>query len=146
MANSFRISNAAAKAMADTFDDQVNIGATASVIAIRTGAQPADPDTAATGTLLATLTFSDPAFGTASDGNPGGLLTASAITDDSSADATGTAAHFRISATGAGADDVADGSVGTSGADLNFNTVSITSGSTVSITSLTVTMAETEEA
>jgi len=144
MANSFRISNAAAKALADTFDDQVNIGSTASVIDIRSGAQPADPDTAATGTLLATLTFSDPAFGAASDGNPGGLLTASAITDDSSADATNTAGHFRIRATGTGADDVADGSVGTSGADLNFNTVAITSGSTVSITSLTVTMAETE--
>lgn len=144
MANSFRISNAAAKAMADTFDDQVNIGSTASTIAIRSGTQPADPDTAASGTLLATLTFSDPAFGAASDGNPGGLLTANAITDDSSADATNTAGYFRISATGTGADDVADGSVGTSGADLNFNTVSITSGSTVSITSFTVTMAETE--
>lgn len=142
MALNFRISNAAAKAMADTFDDQVNIGSTASVIDIRTGAQPADPDTAATGTLLATLTFSDPAFGAATDGNPGGLLTASAITDDSSADATGTAGYFRIRATGTGADDVADGEVGTSGADLNMNTTSITSGSTVSITSMTVTMPE----
>lgn len=142
MANNFRISNAAAKAMADTFDDQVNIGSTASVLDIRTGAQPADPDTAATGTLLATLTFSDPAFGAASDGNPGGLLTASSITSDSSADATGTAGYFRIRATGTGADDVADGEVGTSGADLNLNTTSITSGSTVSITAMTVTMPE----
>lgn len=143
MANAFRISNAAAKAMADTFDDQVNIGSTASVLDVRTGAQPADPDTTATGTLLATLTFSDPAFGAASDGAPGGLLTASAITQDSSADATGTAGYFRIRATGTGADDVADGECGTSGADLNFNTTSITSGSAVSITSLTVTMRET---
>lgn len=142
MANNFRISNAAAIAMADTFDDQVNIGSTASVIDIRSGAQPADPDTTATGTLLATLTFSDPAFGGATDGAPGGLLTASAITSDSSADATGTAGYFRIRATGTGADDVADGEVGTSGADLNMNTVSITSGSTVSITSMTVTMPE----
>lgn len=143
MANAFRISNAASKAMADTFDDQVNIGSTASVLDVRTGAQPADPDTTATGTLLATLTFSDPAFGAASDGAPGGLLTASAITQDSSADATGTAGYFRIRATGTGADDVADGECGTSGADLNFNTTSITSGSAVSITSLTVTMRET---
>jgi len=143
VANAFRISNAAAKAMADTFDDQVNIGSTASVLDVRTGAQPADPDTTATGTLLATLTFSDPAFGAASDGAPGGLLTASAITQDSSADATGTAGYFRIRATGTGADDVADGECGTSGADLNFNTTSITSGSAVSITSLTVTMRET---
>ncbi len=143
MANAFRISNAAAKAMADTFDDQVNIGSTASVLDVRTGSQPADPDTAATGTLLGTLTFSDPAFGAASDAAPGGLLTASAITQDSSADATGTAGYFRIRATGTGADDVADGECGTSGADLNFNTTSITSGSAISITSLTVTMRET---
>lgn len=142
MANAFKISNAAAKAMADTFDDQVNIGSTAAVIDIRTGTQPADPDTAATGTLLATLTFSDPAFGAAADANPGGRLTASAITSDSSADATGTAGYFRIRATGTGADDVADGEVGTSGSDLNMNTTAITSGSTVSISSFTVTMPE----
>lgn len=143
MALNFRISNAAAKALADAFDDAVNIGSTASTIAIRSGAQPADPDTAASGTLLATLTASDPMFGNASDANPGGLITASAITADSSADATGTAGYFRISATGTGADDVADGEIGTSGADLNFNTVAITSGSNVSITSFTVTMPET---
>lgn len=142
MANNFNISNVAAKALADSFDDQVNVGSTASAIDIRTGTQPADPDTTATGTLLATLTASDPMFGAATDGNPGGLLTASAITDDSSADATGTAGYFRIRATGTGADDVADGECGTSGSDLNFNTVAITSGSTVSITSFTVTMLE----
>lgn len=142
MAN-FKISNAAAKALADAFDDAVNIGSTASTLAIYTASQPTDPDTAlGAQTLLATLTFSDPAFGAASDGNPGGLLTASAITSDSSADATGTAAWFRIRATGTGADDVADGDVGTSGADLNLNTTSITSGSAVSITSMTVTMPE----
>lgn len=142
MALNFRISNAAAIRLADAFDDEVNIGSTAAAIDIRTGAQPADPDTAATGTLLATLTMSDPAFGAAADANPGGRITASAITSDTSADATGTAGYFRIRATGTGADDVADGECGTSGADLNFNTTSITSGSTVAITSLTVTMPE----
>lgn len=142
MANNFRISNVSAIALANTFDDQVNIGSTASVIDIRSGGQPADPDTGATGTLLATLTFSDPAFGAATDGNPGGLLTASAITSDTSADATASAGYFRMRATGTGADDVADGEVGTSGADLNMNTIAITAGSTVSITSMTVTMPE----
>lgn len=142
MALNFRISNAAAIRLADAFDDEVNVGSTAAAIDIRTGAQPADPDTAATGTLLATLTMSDPAFGAAADANPGGRITASAITSDTSADATGTAGYFRIRATGTGADDVADGECGTSGADLNFNTTSITSGSTVAITSLTVTMPE----
>lgn len=142
MANNFNISNACAKAMANTFNDQVNIGTTAAVLDIRTGAQPADPDTAATGTLLGTLTFSDPAFTAATDANPGGRVTASAITNDSSADATGTAGYFRIRATGTGAADVADGEVGTAASDLNMNTTAITAGSTISITSMTVTMSE----
>ena len=142
MALNFRISNVTAKSLADNFKTNVDIGSNAAVIDIRTGAQPADPDTAATGTLLGTLTMSDPSFGSATDANPGGRITASAITDDSSADATGTAGYFRMRATGTGADDVADGECGTSGADLNFNTTSITSGSTISITSMTVTMPE----
>lgn len=122
---------------------QIDIGSTASVIDIRSGAQPADPDTAASGTLLATVTFQDPSFGAATDANPGGLITAATpLTDDTSADATGTAGYFRIRATGSGADDVADGECGTSGSDLNFNTTSITSGSTVSITSFLITMPE----
>lgn len=141
MANNFRISNVCAKRLADAFDDEINAGSTAAVIDIRTGAQPADPDTAATGTLLVTLTMSDPAFGAATDGNPGGLLTANAIADNTAV-ATGVAGYFRMRSTGTGADDVADGECGTSGADLNFNTTSITSGSTVSITSMTVTMPE----
>ena len=142
MANNFRISNATAQRLANAFDDEINDGSTAAAIDLRSGAQPADPDTAASGTLLATLTMSDPAFGAATDAAPGGLITANSITDDSSADATGTAGYFRMRATGTGADDVADGEVGTSGADLNMNTTSITSGSTVSITSMTVTMPE----
>lgn len=142
MALNFRISNSAAKRLANAFETEVDIGSTASVIDIRSGAQPADPDTAASGTLLATLTFTDPAFGAATDANPGGLITAATITGDSSADATGTAGYFRIRATGTGADDVADGEVGTSGADLNFNTTAITSGSQVDITAFTVTMPE----
>lgn len=90
--------------------------------------------TAAFGTLLAELAFSNPAFGAAATGT----ATANSITDDSSANATGTAAVCRIrdrdNAT------VFEGTVGTTGADLNLNTTSITSGDTVSISSMTVTM------
>lgn len=50
------------------------IGANAT-IRIYTGAQPAGPDTAATGTLLATLTCGSGGFGTATSG----VITASAI-------------------------------------------------------------------
>ena len=137
LATNPRISAEAAIAMADLLDDKVNEGSTAATIRIRTGTQPADPDATESGTLLATLTMSDPAFGAATDDNPGGLITASAITDDTSADATGTAGYFRIGATGTGADDHIDGECGTSGADLNMNTVAIVAGATVAITSLT---------
>ena len=141
MANSFQLSNVTAKTVANAFDDAMNADTPPATIQIRTGAQPTQPDDAASGTLLGTLTFSNPAFTAATDGTPGGLLTASAITDDSSADATGTAGYFRI-LTGTAATVVADGEIGTSGADLNLNSVAITSGSAIAITSMTVTMPE----
>lgn len=125
--------------MATAFEVELNAG-TAAVIQIRTGAQPG-PDEAATGTLLATLTMSADAFTGPTDANPGALLTGAAITSDSSADATGTAAHFRILTQGGGTA-ICEGSVGTSGADLNFNTVAFTAGSVISISSFTVTMPE----
>ncbi len=145
MANAFKISNAAAIAMADEFLVQMDIGSTAAVITIwdDTGTVPTEVDAGHnTNVKLATLTCTDPVSGAASDGAPGGLLTFSAITEDSSADATGTAAYFFIEASGAGADDVAMGNVATSGADLNLNSIAITAGSAVAITSMTVTMPE----
>jgi hypothetical protein len=111
--------------MCDALVDAIDAGAGAGLIEIWT---------AAFGTKLGTLTFTDPAFGAASSG----VATASAITDDSSADATGTAAVLRV--TSSTPTTVFEGTVGTSGADLNLNTVSITSGDVISITSMTVTM------
>lgn len=112
-------------AMCDAFVDALDAGAGAGTLLIYTSAF---------GTLLATLTFSDPAFGAAS----GGTATASAITDDTSADATGTAAVLRLRDSTPAT--VAEGTVGTSGADLNLNTTSITTGDRVACTSATITM------
>lgn len=142
MATNPRIANVAAIAACDAIVDLLDGGSTAATIRGRTGSQPADPDASESGTLLFTLTMSDPAFGSASDANPGGRATASAITDDSSADATGTLGYCRCGATGSGADDLIDGEAGTSGADFNFNTLSIVSGATVSMSSFTVTVPE----
>lgn len=137
-----KISNAAALAACDAIVDLVDGGAGAGKVRIYSGSQPTDPDTAATGTLLAELTMSDPAFGAAADDTPGGIATAASITDDSSANATGTAGYFRI----VDSDDnaIVDGSVtGTGGGgDMELSTTSITSGDTVSVTSLTLTMPE----
>ena len=85
------------------------------------------------------------AFGAATDDAPGALKTANAITDDSSADATGTLGYCRASSSSV-ADtplvDQIDGEAGTSGADWIFNTLEIVSGAVVSITSWLLRQAE----
>lgn len=129
-----KITNAAASAAADAVVDLCDAGAGAATLRIYDGTAPATADTALSGnTLLAQLTMSDPAFGAASNG----VATASAITQDASADATGTASFFRILDSNAVV--ILQGTVGTSGFDLNLNTVSIVAGATVSVTSLTYT-------
>ncbi|MEK9723534.1 MAG: hypothetical protein VW405_08620 [Rhodospirillaceae bacterium] len=124
-------SNAAVNAAADAVCPLLNNG----YLRIYDGSQPATADTAvSTQTLLAELRWNGTAFGAAS----AGVATANAITSDTSADATGTASWFRALKSD-GTTAVFDGSVGTSGADLNLNSVSITSGSAVSVTSFTYT-------
>ena len=140
MASNPQITNAVAQAIATAYLDAQDAG-TAAIITIYTGTQPTDADTAiGAQTLLATLTASGTS-GVVSDGAPGGLLTWNSITDDSSADATGTAAWCRILTQAAGTT-ICDLGIGTSGSDINFNTVEFTSGSTISITSLTQTFPE----
>ena len=129
-----KITNAAASAAADAVVDLCDAGAGAATLRIYDGTPPATADTALSGNnLLAQLTMSDPAFGAASNG----VATASAITQDSSADATGTASFFRILDSNGTV--VIQGTVGTATSDLVLNTVSIVAGATVSVTSLTYT-------
>lgn len=112
---------------------QVNIdlGAGAGLLRILDGTRPATCGTATT--LLAELTFSDPCAPAASSA----VLTMSAITADSSANATGTATWFRcVDSTGTC---VLDGAVGTSGSDLNLNSTSISIGQNVAVSSFTIT-------
>lgn len=92
--------------------------------------------------LLAELDCSNPAFGGAVDDNPGGKATASAISDDTSADATGEASWFR--AVDRNVNAVIDGDAGPSGsgADMILDNRSIVATQTVKITLWTVTMPE----
>lgn len=130
-----RITNAVASAMANAFTTALDAG-TAGIIEIYDSTIPTNADTAVGAqTKLATLTFSASSFGAASNG----VITAASITSDSSADATGTASWARL-LTQSGGTTIADVDVGTSGATINFNTVSFVSGSTISITSFTFTM------
>lgn len=84
-------------------------------------------------TVLAELTMN----ATFAPAASGGVLTLNAITQDASANATGTATWFRMLTSGAAAR--IDGNVGTAGSDMNLNSTSITAGGTVSITSATIT-------
>lgn len=107
---------------------------TAGALKIYDGTRPTNADTAVGAqTLLAQLTMNVTSFPAAASGT----MTANAITDDASADATGTASWFRIESSAGSA--VIDGDVATSASDLNLNTVAITSGVTVSISSLVLT-------
>lgn len=106
-------------------------------IRIYSGTQPTDADTALSGnTLLAELRFGATAFGAASAGSK----SANAITSDAAADATGTATFYRIFKSD-GTTVVADGSVGTSAANLVLNSTAIQINTQVSISSWTFSMA-----
>ena len=109
------------------------LGATGYVL-IYTGSAPANCGSAATGTLLASLPMSNPVAPSSSSG----VLTMSTITS-ATAGNTGTAGYFRLCTSSAGTTCIVQGTVGTSGADLNLTSTSITSGQTVSVTSWTIT-------
>lgn len=102
------------------------------LLRIYDGSRPATGGTATN--KLAELTCN----ATFAPGASGGVLTLNAITNDSSADATGTATWFRIVKSD-GSTFVLDGNVGTSGSDLNLNTTSIVVGGPVAVTSFTIT-------
>ena len=106
--------------LADTVVDLLDAGAGAGFLVFQTAAAAE----------VATLTYSDPAFGSAS----AGTANANAITDDTNA--TGGTTD-RFVAEDSNNVDVFLGSVGTSGQDINLSSVVIGSGDTVSVTSLT---------
>lgn len=98
------------------------------------GTQPATADTAVGAQVkLARLTFGNPAFGAGA----AGVATANAITQDTSADATGTATWFRAVKSDGTA--VLDGSVGTATSNLILNSVAISAGAAVSCSAFSLT-------
>jgi hypothetical protein len=99
-----------------------------SIIRLYDGTQPANANTAiSTQTLLVSLTVAG-SFGTDSNGT----ITLGAVTSGTAV-ASSTATFFRIVKSD-GTTVVMDGSVGTSGADMNLNSTTIASGQTVAIT------------
>lgn len=134
MANNPKYTNLAVNTAGDAMAALLNSGK----LNIYNGSQPATADTAvSTQTLLAQLTFGSTAFGASS----GGIATANSITGDTDADATGTASWFRLFKSD-GTTAVLDGSVGTSGCDLNINSTAIQQHAEVDVSSFTITLSK----
>lgn len=134
MAN-VRSATATQQAAMDARTALINAGG-AGTIQLRDGTQPASANDAASGTLLATLTFSATAFSAA---NTSGVATANAITGDSSADATGTASWARILSGGGATVFDCDAGEAADSATVTLDNKSIVAGGTVDCTSFTLT-------
>lgn len=109
---------------------------TAAVLKIRSGSAPAAITDADSGTVLATLTLPSDWMAAAS----GGSKAKSGTWEDSSADATGTAAHFRVYASD-GTTQHMQGTVTATGGggDMTVDNTSFASGQAFSITGFTLT-------
>lgn len=120
-------------AQLDAFETAIG---TSAVIKIRTGAAPANCAAADSGTVLATINLPSDWMAAASSGSKA----KSGTWEDTSADATGTAAHFRVYASD-GTTVHMQGTITATGGggDMTLDNTSIASGQTVTITSFTIT-------
>lgn len=103
------------------------------LLEIRTGAAPADCATADSGTVLASLTLPSDWLAAAA----AGAKAKSGTWQDLTADAAGTAAHFRIKTSGAVCKQQGTCGIGTG--DLQLDNTNIAAGQTVTVTAYTLT-------
>jgi hypothetical protein len=114
---------------------ETSIG-TSAVLRIRTGAPPATCATADSGTVLATLNLPTDWMAAASSGSKA----KSGTWEDLTADATGTAAHFRVYDSGGTVCGIQGTVTATGGGgDMTLDNTSIASGQQVTVTTFTLT-------
>lgn len=129
---SFQFSTTVRNGMLDAIESTIS---TTPILKIRTGAQPADCATADSGTVLATLTLPSDWMNAASSASK----TLKGTWSDSSADATGTVAHFRIyESTATTCHIQGDVTVTGGGGKMTVDSVSITAGQTFTVTLFTI--------
>jgi len=128
-----QISVAVRNAMLDTIESTIG---TSAVLKIKTGAQPANCAAEDTGTVLATMSLPSDWMAAANAGSKA----LSGTWEDASADATGTAAHFRVYASD-GTTCHMQGSVTATGAggDMTLDNTSVAAGQSITISSFTLT-------
>lgn len=126
----FKISTAAANAMLDALGALVANG----TVEIRTGSVPANVAAADTGTVVATIALDATPFNAAASASMSKQDTLS----DSSADATGTAAHYRVK--NSSGVNVMQGTVtGTGGGgDMEVDSTSFNAGQVFNITAWSI--------
>lgn len=107
---------------------------TSAILKIRSGSVPANCATADAGTVLATVNLPSDWMAAASSGTK----SMSGTWQDTSADASGTAAHFRIYASD-GTTCHIQGTVGTSGTDMIVDNTSFNAGQSFTVTAFTLT-------
>jgi len=127
----FQFSVAARNALLDAVETAIGVSPT---LEIRSGAAPANCAAADSGTVLATMTLPSDWMAAAS----AGAKALSGSWQDASADATGTAGHFRIKA---GATCHIQGTVTATGGggDMTLDSVAIAASQQVTITAFTLT-------
>lgn len=109
---------------------------TSAILRIRTGAAPSDCATADSGTVLATLTLPSDWMAAAS----GGSKALAGTWQDASADATGTAAHFRVYDSGGTTCHIQGTITATSGGgDMELDNTSLASGQQFTVSTFTLT-------
>ncbi len=131
-----QLSDVVRNAMLDAIETAIG---TTAVIKLKSGAQPANAAAADSGTVLATITLASDWMSAASSGSK--AFSSTPLTD-SSADATGTLAHYRVYASN-GTTCHMQGSITATGGggDMTVDNTSVTSGQSISITSWSMNMA-----
>lgn len=129
-----QLSTAVRNAMLDAIESTIG---TSAILRIRTGSAPADCGTADSGTVLAEMTLPSDWLANAASGSKA----KSGTWQDTSGNATGTAAHFRIYDSG-GSTCHYQGTVTATGGggDLTLDNTSIASGQAVTISSFSIAM------
>lgn len=126
-----QLSTLVRNAMLDAIETAIG---TSPILKIRTGAVPASCATADSGTVLATVNLPSDWMGAAASG----VKTKSGTWEDTAADSTGTAAHFRLYASD-GTTCHQQGTVGTSGTDMTVDNTSFVAGQDFIINTFSLT-------
>src|SRR5215475_10013571 len=129
----FQLSTTVRNAELDVIETTIG---TSAILKIRTGSPPANCGTADSGTVLATLNLPSDWMANAS----GGSKAKSGTWEDTSADNTGTAGHFRVYDSGGTTCHIQGTVTATGGGgDLTLDNTSIASGQDIVITAFTLT-------